>query len=76
MRNKNKIFVIAGFDDCFLDGWSWDSCFLRWFLNLNKSKLMAILLFLSKSRLMVILLALNKPKLMAIYFLYNQDILI
>ena len=57
-------FYNSGFDDCFLDGRSLDDCSLRWLLNSNKPKLMAILL------------ALNKPQLMNIHFLYNQDTII
>ena len=76
MKNKKFFFIIAGFDDCFLDNWSLDGCALSWLLNLSKPKVMAILLFLNKPGLMAILLALKKPGLMAIYFLYNQDIII
>ena len=64
MKNKKIFFIIAGFDDYFLDNWSLDGCALRWLLNLSKPKLVTILL------------ALKKPRLMATYFLYNQDIII
>ena len=73
---KNIVFYNCGFVDCFFDGWSLNMRSLRWLLDLNKPKLMALLLFLNKPALTAILLALNKPRLMHICFLYNQDTII